>query len=947
MGTRRERVVLELDDQFTTSAARAAAASALLDKSLDRTSKSSDRAGASLTGTDRDVNRLSGTVTRSTRDLDSYSGRLGLLASSIGAVGPAAIPIVGIAIPAVTGLASSLGFAAVAGGTAILAFQGVGDALDAMNKAHLEPTEANLEKAREAMRRLSPDAQQLILKLQSMRGEFRELREASGSGIFPGANAALDAFETRLPIVEKILRRISGAAGDALREGGESLAGPEWDDFFHFIATEARPELTKFARTVGNLAHGFAELWVAFGPLNSTFSSWLLDSARGFDDWATGLSATQGFQEFITYLRENGPLVGDAVGAIATALLQIVEAAAPLGGPVLEGITAIANIIAEIADSDLGTPIFGLISALSIASLATKAFEGVTASAAGKFVAGQVKAGLAIKATTSLIETQGVATKAVAEANTAAAASQAAAAGSWRTLASGAARAGFAGLAFSGLAEDIGLAGTAMGGLVAGPWGAGAGLLYDVATSGNAAGDALERLQKVVDSGDFSGINTELAATTAEIDKQKNSIGGYFKLALQGIDVNSRSGWNFDSTGLGKQLELRNQLEQEAGDLRLGVQTIGQLNGISAGPGQATSLEDLTKVLQKAKPALDDLGISMDDIAQAARDGSIIEMGKQIDAWLKDPLNRAKLSADQFKMSIESAFAALSKRASKRDFEAALDAATAALKENGRTLDIRTAKGRENQAALDNIANTALKVAENLEGMDRVRYLRQARQDFVDIGIQMGLSREEARKLADRLIQTGKIKVKPKIDVDTTSADRQISTFEQRLQGLTGKQRTVYINTVNRSIFGAPNPKNPQPGSGDGFGVVAPRHDALGGHVTGAGTKTSDSIPAWLSNGEFVVQAEAVDRYGVGFMNDVNAMRLAGGGYATRNLPGRSGASHITVDIGDLRVVGTLKTPWGPAQVEGIARAAARDEISDAAALDHSHDSMFTGGDRG
>ncbi len=49
---------------------------------------------------------------------------------------------------------------------------------------------------------------------------------------------------------------------------------------------------------------------------------------------------------------------------------------------------------------------------------------------------------------------------------------------------------------------------------------------------------------------------------------------------------------------------------------------------------------------------------------------------------------------------------------------------------------------------------------------------------------------------------------------------------------------------------------------------------ARGGSVWGAGTSTSDSIPAWLSNGEYVLKAAAVKKYGIGFLNALNNMRL-------------------------------------------------------------------------
>ena len=45
---------------------------------------------------------------------------------------------------------------------------------------------------------------------------------------------------------------------------------------------------------------------------------------------------------------------------------------------------------------------------------------------------------------------------------------------------------------------------------------------------------------------------------------------------------------------------------------------------------------------------------------------------------------------------------------------------------------------------------------------------------------------------------------------------------------------------------------------------------ALGGLVRGPGTSTSDDIPAMLSNGEAVLNAKAVKRLGVNFINSVN-----------------------------------------------------------------------------
>jgi hypothetical protein len=55
---------------------------------------------------------------------------------------------------------------------------------------------------------------------------------------------------------------------------------------------------------------------------------------------------------------------------------------------------------------------------------------------------------------------------------------------------------------------------------------------------------------------------------------------------------------------------------------------------------------------------------------------------------------------------------------------------------------------------------------------------------------------------------------------------------------------------------------------------------ASGGYVSGSGTGTSDSIPAMLSNGEFVINAKSASSFGYGNLESIN--KMAAGGLATR-----------------------------------------------------------------
>jgi phage-related minor tail protein len=64
---------------------------------------------------------------------------------------------------------------------------------------------------------------------------------------------------------------------------------------------------------------------------------------------------------------------------------------------------------------------------------------------------------------------------------------------------------------------------------------------------------------------------------------------------------------------------------------------------------------------------------------------------------------------------------------------------------------------------------------------------------------------------------------------------------------------------------------------------------STGGYITGAGTSTSDSIPAKLSNGEYVVKAASVKKYGLDYLHAINTGRLhryaTGGLVSNTNIP--------------------------------------------------------------
>lgn len=377
MATRRERVVLELEDQFSSPMARSAAATALLNKELNSLSKDSVQTRRNTRAIGSEIDGLGRSSVRAEREVDRLSGRMRILADVGAALGPGLVPISAVALPAITGLAASLGFAAVGTGVLVTAFQGMGEALTDLNDAALDPTAENLEKAQASLDALSPSAQDFAKQLRVLMPALNDLQELAAEGVLPGFSDGLEGALTRLPAVERLVTSFSTALGDIGDNLGEAIEAGRVDEFLAFLAEEGPDALEDFGAIVGQTSLGLANLWMAFTPLNDDFSTFLVESTADFEEWTRGLAETDGFQEFVDYVRTNGPQVADTLSAIGSAAVQIVQAVAPLGGPSLRVLEAVAETVGDIADSELGTPVFGLIAALGLLNTSVRIFQGL------------------------------------------------------------------------------------------------------------------------------------------------------------------------------------------------------------------------------------------------------------------------------------------------------------------------------------------------------------------------------------------------------------------------------------------------------------------------------------------------------------------------------------------------------------------------------------------
>lgn len=157
----------------------------------------------------------------------------------------------------------------------------------------------------------------------------------------------------------------------------------------------------------------------------------------------------------------------------------------------------------------------------------------------------------------------------------------------------------------------------------------------------------------------------------------------------------------------------------------------------------------------------------------------------------------------------------------------------------------------------------------------------------------------QVQSAMDKFITTGKLNM-----ADLTSAI--LADFAK----IAANQAFSSLVSIGMSALGA--------ASGGGSASFAGAfHLADGGHVSGAGTSTSDSIPAMLSNGEYVVNAASTAKYR-GLLESINSGQMshfATGGYVGG---GDSGGGSARSSGGDVHLHVQGGGGWSPEDLKAM-----------------------------
>lgn len=300
----------------------------------------------------------------------------------------------------------------------------------------------------------------------------------------------------------------------------------------------------------------------------------------------------------------------------------------------------------------------------------------------------------------------------------------------------------------------------------------------------------------------------------------------------------------------------------------------------------ATAVETYTTKVGNAAPLTEEMAKALEDVGLSAS-GAV----SNIDAFTKSLFNAGLLHLSASDAAIA--------------YQDSIDKMTESVTNNGKTLDLNTEKGRANQSAYNDIAKSAMSVAEAQAAETLASQgsaaaqgelqasLGQSYKDLITAAGQLGITGDAADDMARKAMGIPK-----GIPIEAWVNDHATETLDGikgKADGLNGKK--VFVGIYTTEYFDSVDRRSVAPdlnGAASGTGRMGSY--ATGGRVFGPGTTTSDSIDARLSKDEYVLTAKAAQKIGYGTLDrlnggDVSPIKPMGYQYAPAAAPVSRSAS--------------------------------------------------------
>lgn len=206
-----------------------------------------------------------------------------------------------------------------------------------------------------AMGRMTGELQAFVEESPTMLRFFDNLNE-KGSTVFENIIRGLGRFGQGIVDMVNAAMPLIEWVAEGFNNLGTQFANwanrmAETNGFHDFI-NYVKETMPLIGQIFGDFFLGVINLFSAFGENSQTVLDGLSNMMERFKEWSSTIKESDGFQKFIDYIQQNGPTVIDLIGNIIMTIVNFAIAIAPLASKVLELANAFFEWTAELFKSN-------------------------------------------------------------------------------------------------------------------------------------------------------------------------------------------------------------------------------------------------------------------------------------------------------------------------------------------------------------------------------------------------------------------------------------------------------------------------------------------------------------------------------------------------------------------------------------------------------------------
>lgn len=225
----------------------------------------------------------------------------------------------------------------------------------------------------------TPAAMAFLHALTDVKDAWNEFLKATRGASLGLASDFLEVAATVLPKLAPVANAAASAVGDLLDKMGSWLDSKQGKEFLQFLRRDGSQFITELGDIAGDLFKLLNHVGQGFAPFAHDMLQGLGDILDGWVKASRGLRKNSGFQDFLAYVKENGPLFLNVLGDIGGFFVDIGKALAPAAKPILQALHAMFEAIGSLDPTTLAIliGISGAILALTVAPVAGTAIAVV------------------------------------------------------------------------------------------------------------------------------------------------------------------------------------------------------------------------------------------------------------------------------------------------------------------------------------------------------------------------------------------------------------------------------------------------------------------------------------------------------------------------------------------------------------------------------------------